>query len=79
MEQTKIACGVWKLAEHGVSEYVRQYGRKPVALILHPVHIREFYREAGNGPTILDGVSVLTSFRFDMPILVDESGNSYEL
>ena len=79
MEQIRIACGVWKLAEHGVSEYVRQHGRKPVALILHPIHIRDFYREAGSGPTILDDVSVLSSHCFDIPILVDEHGNSYEL
>jgi hypothetical protein len=79
MKTSEISCGTWPLIEHEINEYVRQHGRKPLALILHPAHANEFCSGAENDDSILDGISVIQGSRVTVPRLVDERGNDYEI
>ncbi|CAM2186186.1 conserved hypothetical protein [Paraburkholderia sacchari] len=79
ISQKTIACGVWKLVESGILQYVAEHGRKPAALILHPQQQAELMREMGLKSALLDGISILNSPRFEMPILADSYGNFVEL
>jgi hypothetical protein len=76
---TQLACGVWSLIEHGINEYVRQHGRKPLALILHPAHANEFCSGAESDDAILDGIAVIQYSRVTGPNLIDEHGDTFEI
>jgi hypothetical protein len=71
MDKIAVACGIWKLIEDGIERYVQEHGRKPVALLLHPSHCRDFYSEAGTDDSVLDGVSIFASPLVPLAILVD--------
>ncbi|MCG5075172.1 hypothetical protein [Paraburkholderia tagetis] len=79
MSAINSSSGIGPLIEHSIKQYVKEHGRKPFALILNPAHMSEFCKGAGSNDTILDGISVISSPRFDMPVLVDECGNPFEL
>ena len=79
MSKRKLACGTWKLIEDGIERYMRERGRRPAALILHPAHVKEFRREPAADTTLLDGVSVLISPRPELPLLADQNGNPFDL
>ncbi|WP_321888334.1 hypothetical protein [Paraburkholderia bannensis] len=79
MEKSNLAYGVWTLVEDGIERYMKKHGRKPVALILHPGQVGEFYRGAGSDNDLLDDVSILTSARSAFPDLVDEIGNNFDI
>ncbi|NLP63370.1 hypothetical protein [Paraburkholderia sacchari] len=55
------------------------HGRKPAALIMHPQQLAELMREMGLKSALLDGISILNSPCFEMPILADSYGNFVEL
>ncbi|WP_322104241.1 hypothetical protein [Paraburkholderia sp. J41] len=75
----QLACGIWSLIQHGIEQYEREHGRKPVALILHPAHVDEFTRGSESDPAELDGVAVIVSPLFSVAAPSDEDGNTYEL
>ena len=79
MDKATIACGTWPLIEYGITQYEREHGRKPVALILHPADIDEFTRRSESSPAVLDGVSVIVSPLFSVAALSEEDGNTHEL
>ncbi|WP_322094915.1 hypothetical protein [Paraburkholderia bannensis] len=79
MDAMKIRCGLWKLVEDGIERYMKKHERKPVALILHPVQVGDFYRGAGRDNDLLDDVSIITSARFEFHDLVDEHGNNFDI
>ena len=76
---TQLACGIWPLIEHGITQFQREHGRKSLALILHPAHTDEFNRGSESNPAVLDGVSVIVSPLFSLAALSDEDGNTHEL
>ncbi|WP_027818597.1 hypothetical protein [Paraburkholderia bannensis] len=79
MSGVALSCGIWKLIEHAIEQYEREHGRKPVALILHPAKVGDFYRGAGSNNDLLDDVSIITSARFEFHDLVDEHGNNFDI
>lgn len=79
ISQKKIACGIWRFVESGIRQYISDHGRKPAALILHPAQKAELMREMEVGSALLEGISILSSPRFEMPIVADKYGNFVEL
>lgn len=79
METSNLACGAWTFIEHGIERFIHEHGSKPAALILHPAHIKALCDDAGPDRTLLDGVSVIVSPLFELPVLVDAQGDNHEL
>ncbi|CAG9207267.1 conserved hypothetical protein [Paraburkholderia tropica] len=79
MDRIQMACGISKLVEHGVREYVRQRKCKPFVRILHPVHAKGLADEQWDKPAMLDGVNFVVNPLFEMPVLIDENGQNFEL
>jgi hypothetical protein len=75
----QLARGVWPLVEHGIRRYMAEHRRKPVALVLHATQMKAFCRQAGSDAALLNGVSVLNSPLFKLPVLLSEKGESFEL
>ncbi|WP_322056720.1 hypothetical protein [Paraburkholderia sp. J63] len=65
--------------EHGIEQYVKEHGRKPYALVMHPAHTKGFASVEWKKTALLDDVSIIASPRFDLPVLIDERGNSFDL
>jgi hypothetical protein len=68
-----VASGGWLSGRR----YVETHGRKPVALVLHPALMKGLGEQAGSAPTLLDDVSILSSPRFEAPVLLNERGGIF--
>lgn len=79
MNSIQLSCGIWPLVEHGIEQYVKEHGRKPYALVMHPSHMRELVTVEWRNPALLNDVSIPASARFDLPVLIDERGNNFDL
>ncbi|WP_224010637.1 MULTISPECIES: hypothetical protein [Paraburkholderia] len=47
--------------------------------ILHPVHAKGLADEQWDKPAMLDGVNFVVNPLFEMPVLIDENGQNFEL
>lgn len=54
-------------------------GGKPAMLVVHPTHLEYLLAQENNDGALLDGLSVTCSFERELPVLLDESGRTFEL
>jgi hypothetical protein len=74
-----LACGPWTLIEDGIERYIVLNDCKPLALVLHPSQAVDLCLKDMSKPGLLDGVSIIGSRLYPLPMLLDKNGGHFEL
>lgn len=67
------------LVEHGIKQYVKEHGRKPYALVMHPSQVLAVIRQRGDLSRLLEDIRVLWTPLFATPALMAEDGELTDL
>jgi hypothetical protein len=79
MKASHLASGPWTLIEDGIERYIALNGCKSLARVLHLSQAVDLCLKDMGKPGLLDGVSVIVSCLYPLPMLLGKAGGHFEL
>jgi hypothetical protein len=79
MKAPVLACGPCTFIEDGIERYIVLNGCKPLALVLHAAQAVDLCLKDMDKPGLLDGVSIIVSRLYPLPMRIGHDGAHFEL